>query len=169
MSRFPVVLRGYNRAQVDAVLDRIAGVARSKSPQTGPVTADEIRASRFDVATRGYDRRTVDEALHEHIRRLAAEGPRSARPKRPQVRQGWLIGWVQKAQFTGVRMRPGYDVRDVDAFLDRVVAGLRGVAPPVSATDVRECVFRSVRFGPGYTEREVDDFLTQLASALDGG
>jgi DivIVA domain-containing protein len=169
MSRFPVVLRGYNRAQVDEVLDRIAGAAGPGSPQTAPVTADEIRASRFDVATRGYDRRAVDEALHEHIRRLAATGPRSARPKRPQVRQGWLIGWVQDAQFTGVRMRPGYDVRDVDAFLDRVVAGLRGVAPPVSATEVRECVFRTVKFGPGYTEREVDAFLVQLASALDGG
>ena len=168
MSRFPVVLRGYNRAQVDEVLDRISGVPRAGSPQAEPVTADEIRASRFDVATRGYDRRAVDEALHEHIRRLAAAGPRPARPKRPQVRQGWLIDWVQNAQFTGLRMRPGYDVRDVDAFLDRVVAGLRGVSPPVSAADVRECVFRTVRFGPGYAEREVDSFLEQLASALDG-
>jgi DivIVA domain-containing protein len=55
----------------------------------------------------------------------------------------------------------------VDAFLDRVVAGMCGAAPPVSARDVRECVFRTVRLGPGYNEPEVDRFLTQLASALE--
>jgi DivIVA domain-containing protein len=62
----------------------------------------------------------------------------------------------------------GYDERDVDSFLDRVVAGLRGDAPPVSGRDVRDCRFRTVRLRAGYAEREVDRFLQQLASALDG-
>jgi DivIVA domain-containing protein len=176
--RFPVALRGYDRAQVDEVLDRIAVTmgrgAPRPVPESGdrpaqPITADEVRESRFDAVLRGYDRRPVDEALREHIRRLAAAGPRSSRPRRPPMRPGWLIGWIEKAQFTGVRIRTGYDVRDVDAFLERVVAGLRGVAPPVSARDVRESVFRTVRFAPGYVEREVDAFLDHLASALDGG
>jgi DivIVA domain-containing protein len=168
MSRFPVALRGYNRTQVDALIGRIAAATGGDSAPAPAITAGEVRESRFDLAMRGYDRRTVDDALSEHIRRLAATGPRRSRPKRPQVRPGWLIGWVQGAQFTAVRIRTGYDVRDVDAFLDRVVAGLRGVAVPVTARDVRESVFRTVRLAPGYVEREVDTFLSQLASALEG-
>jgi DivIVA domain-containing protein len=168
MSRFPVALRGYNRTQVDALIQRIAATAEGGSPQTPAVTAAEVRSSRFDLSVRGYDRRAVDEALHEHIRRLAATGPRRLRPKRPQVRLGWLIGWIENAQFRGVRIRTGYDVRDVDAFLERVITGLRGLEPPITGQDVRESMFRTVRFGPGYDEREVDAFLAQLASVLDG-
>jgi DivIVA domain-containing protein len=168
MPRYPVAVRGYDRKQVDALLDRLVGANGHGSPQGLPVTADEIQASRFDVVLRGYDRRAVDAALHEHIRRLEASGPRRSRPRPPAVRPSWLVGWIQSMQFAGTRLRAGYDVRDVDAFLERVVAGLRGEASPVSARDVRECAFRTVRIGPGYDEREVDGFLDQLAGALDG-
>jgi DivIVA domain-containing protein len=168
MARFPVAMRGYDRRQVDALLDRIASADRLGAAEGTPITPDEVRASRFDVVLRGYDRRAVDAVLHEHIRRLEATDPmRPARP-RPSARPSWLIGWIQSVQFTGTRARAGYDVRDVDAFLNRVVAGLRGVAAPVSARDVRESVFRTVRLAPGYDEREVDAFLRQLAAALDG-
>jgi DivIVA domain-containing protein len=168
MPRYPVAVRGYDRRQVDALLDRIVGV-NGRGPADGrPITADEVRACRFDVVMRGYDRRAVDAALREHIRRLEASAePRRPRP-RPSARPSWLIGWIQSSQFTGTRMRPGYDVRDVDVFLARVVAGLRGTVPPVSARDVRESKFRTVRFSPGYDEREVDAFLGRLAAALDG-
>ncbi|HEV7934803.1 MAG TPA: DivIVA domain-containing protein [Actinomadura sp.] len=168
MSHFPAALRGYNRTQVDTLIQRITATAEGGSPQTPAITAAEVRASRFDLSTRGYDRRVVDEALHEHIRRLAATGPRRLRPKRPQARLAWLIGWIESVQFRGVRIRTGYDVRDVDTFLERVIAGLRGLEPPITGRDVRESLFRTVRFGPGYDEREVDAFLAQLASALDG-
>lgn len=168
MPRYPVAVRGYDRKQVDALLARVAGANGHGSAEGRPITADEVRASRFDVVLRGYDRRAVDTALHEIIRRLEAAAPVRSR-SRPSARPSWLIGWIQSSQFAGTRVRPGYDVRDVDAFLARVVAGLRGTAPPVSARDVRESVFRIVRFGPGYDEREVDAFLGQLAAALDGG
>ncbi|MGH3389284.1 MAG: DivIVA domain-containing protein [Actinomadura sp.] len=162
MPRYPVAMRGYDRKQVDALLDRIA------NGHDSAITADEVRASRFDVVMRGYDRRAVDVALHEAIRRLEAAA-RAGRPRpKPSARPSWLIGWVQSSQFTGTRLRPGYDVRDVDTFLARVAAGLRGTAPPVSARDVRESAFRTVRFSPGYDEREVDAFLRRLAAALDG-
>lgn len=163
MPRFPVVLRGYDCVQVDELLTRIEAALRDGSG----LTVDDIRRTRFAVVLRGYDQRVVDEALREHIRELQAAAPLPARPRRPRVHPGWLINWIQNAEFSGAGMRTGYDVRDVDAFLDRVIAGLRGTAPPVTARDVRESAFRIVRLGPGYDELEVDRFLAQLAAALE--
>jgi DivIVA domain-containing protein len=156
-------MRGYDRNQVDALLKRV-----SQALDGGPaVSADEVRGTRFDLVLRGYEHRAVDELLRECIRELQARAPIGERPGRPRAQPGWLINWIQNARFSGDRLRSGYDVRDVDAFLDRVVAGLRGVAPPVTARDVRESAFRVVRLGPGYDEQEVDRFLLQLAAALE--
>jgi DivIVA domain-containing protein len=185
MARIPRRLRGYRRAQVDTVLARITGTlgpggsSSASAPSTAPpITADQVRASRFKVGLRGYDRRVVDETLAEHIRELEARertrnhSARHARTRASSrlspVSADWLINWITTAQFGVVRVKKGYDERDVDAFLARVVAGLRGEATPVSARDVRESRFRTVRFNAGYQEREVDRFLDQVASALDG-
>ncbi|NVI90887.1 DivIVA domain-containing protein [Actinomadura sp. BRA 177] len=162
-ARLPVVLRGYDRTQVDTLLKRISQ-ALDGGP---PVSADEVRATRFDVVLRGYDNRSVDELLRECIRELQLKEPIGERPRRPRAQPGWLINWIQNARFASAGLRTGYDVRDVDAFLDRVVAGLRGTAPPVTARDVRESAFRVVLLGPGYDEQEVDRFLVQLAGALE--
>jgi DivIVA domain-containing protein len=159
----PVVLRGYDRGQVDALLARISR-ALNGGP---PMSADEVRGIRFDVVLRGYDPRSVDELVGECIRELQARAPIRERPGRSRAQPAWLINWIQNARFSGAGVRSGYDVRDVDAFLDRVIAGLRGAAPPVTARDVRESAFRVVRLGPGYDEQEVDRFLLQLASALE--
>ncbi|WP_433326690.1 DivIVA domain-containing protein [Spirillospora sp. CA-294931] len=156
--RLPVALRGYDRAQVDSVLGRIG---------TRELTPEQVREIRFDIVLRGYEPRHVDELLRERIRELQASAPIGRRVGRPRVHPGWLIGWIHDAKFPGSGIRPGYDVRDVDAFLDRVVEGLRGTAPPVTAQDVRESAFRITRFGPAYDEREVDVFLVQFAGALE--
>lgn len=163
-ARLPVVLRGYDRDQVDGLLKRISQ-ALNGGP---PMAADEVRGTRFDVVLRGYEPRAVDELVRECIRELEASGPIAGRPARSRANPSWLITWIQNARFSGAGLRSGYDVRDVDAFLARVIAGLRGVAPPVSARDIRESAFRVVRLGPGYDEQEVDRFLVQLASALEG-
>ena len=162
--RLPVALRGYDRAQVDALLERIT--ATLHHGRWG-LTADEVRRARFDIVLRGYEQRAVDELLQEAIRELQAVAPMGARPGRPKVHPEWLIGWIQSVRFSGSRFRTGYDPRDVDAFLDRVVAGLRGAAAPLTARDIRESAFRTVRFGRGYDEAEVDRFLVQLAGALE--
>ena len=178
VSRIPRRLRGYRRAQVDAVLAGIAGTLGTAELTGPPVTAEQTRAARFGLELRGYDRRIVDELLSERIRELEAYeqvggySARHARTRAPArfspVSADWLVEWITNAQFGVVRVRRGYDERDVDAFLARVVAGLEGEAPPVSGRDVRESRFRTVRFGAAYGEREVDRFLDQLASALDG-
>jgi DivIVA domain-containing protein len=161
--RLPLALRGYDRAQVDGLLRRIGDTLRGGAA----VTADEVRRTRFDIVLRGYEPRAVDELLRECVLELQAAAPLGRRPRRPRVHPGWLITWIQSARFSGSGVRAGYDVRDVDAFLDRVIDGLRGTAPPVTARDVRESAFRVVRFGPGYDEHEVDEFLVQLAGALE--
>ena len=171
-------LRGYRRGQVDAVFARIAGSLGTAELTAPPLTAEEARASRFRLELRGYDRRIVDELLSERIRELEAHeraggyNARHARTRAPArfspVSADWLVAWITNAQFGVVRVKRGYDERDVDAFLARVVAGLQGDAPPVGGRDVRESRFRTVRFRAAYEEREVDRFLAQLASALDG-
>ncbi len=171
-------LRGYRRAQVDAALARIAGTLGTAELTGPPITAEDARGIRFRVELRGYDRRIVDELLGERIRELEAQeslggySARHARTRAPArfspVSADWLIAWITTAQFGVVRVKKGYDERDVDAFLARVVAGLQGDAPPVGGRDVRECRFRTVRFGAAYEEREVDRFFDQLASALEG-
>ncbi|MBG6087782.1 DivIVA domain-containing protein [Actinomadura viridis] len=163
-TRLPVALRGYDRAQVDTLLERIT--ATLHYGRWG-LTAEHVRATRFDIVLRGYDQRAVDDLLQEAIRELQAAAPLGRRPGRPRVHSGWLISWIQNVRFSGAGVRAGYDVRDVDGFLDRVVAGLRGIAPPLTARDVRESAFRTVRLGPGYDEGEVDRFLVQLAGALE--
>ncbi|GAA4228895.1 hypothetical protein GCM10022254_20100 [Actinomadura meridiana] len=162
-ARLPVVLRGYDRIQVDRLLRRIAR-ALNGGP---PMSADEVRRVRFDIVLRGYEPHAVDQLVRECILELQVKSPLSERLGRPRAHPAWLINWIQNARFAGAGMRSGYDVRDVDAFLDRVIAGLRGTAPPLSARDVRESSFRVVRLGPGYDEQEVDRFLLQLAGALE--
>lgn len=163
-ARLPVVLRGYDRRQVDALLKRISQALNGGTP----ISVDEVQETRFDVVLRGYDTRLVDELVRECIRELRTKGPVADRPGRSRAQPAWLINWIRNARFSGSGLRTGYDVRDVDAFLDRVLTGLRGSAPPVTARDVRESAFRVVRFGPGYDEQEVDRFLVQLAEALEG-
>lgn len=157
MSRFPMVLRGYDCGQVDAAFDYIERAVRYGHA----ITVEQLARFDFDIAQRGYDQRSVDASLTEWADRLRPIGGR------PPSRAGLLIAWIQKARFSGAGMRAGYDVHEVDALLDRVVAGLSATGPQVTSHDVRGCVFRRVRMGPGYDEREVDRFLDRLAAALD--
>jgi DivIVA domain-containing protein len=168
MPRFPVVLRGYDCAQVDALAARIEDALHHGA---GFLTAEDVLRSRFAVVLRGYDQQVVDEYLYECIRRLPARvrapRPRPAPPRQPRGASGQLIDWIESVRFSSAGAHSGYDSRDVDAFLGRIVAGLRGAAQPVTARDVRAGAFRTVRSGPGYDEREVDLFLSRLAEALD--
>ncbi|WP_147341023.1 DivIVA domain-containing protein [Actinomadura logoneensis] len=160
-----MAIRGYHRAQVDELVGRVRGALEGGGP---PLAADEVRKARFDVVLRGYERRAVDAMLQECILRLqAVPAQRAGRRRRPRVQTEWLISWVQNANFPKTVARGGYVMADVDAFLDRVVAGLRGTQAPVTARDVRETTFRTGRFLAAYDAREVDRFLDQLAGALE--
>jgi len=67
---FQVVMRGYDRRQVDELLARIDGTL-GRGPAVLPaVTAADVRAARFDKKTRGYAPREVDEALNAAVAEL---------------------------------------------------------------------------------------------------
>ncbi|MBA9007092.1 DivIVA domain-containing protein [Thermomonospora cellulosilytica] len=166
--RFPVVLRGYDCAQVDALTERIERALRTGSWE---ITPEDVMRSRFAVVLRGYDQRAVDEFLYESIAELRARmapPPPRRPPERPRVEPARVIGWIEGTRFSSRSgEHAGYDARDVDAFLDRVIAGLRGQGPRVDAAEVRAASFRTVRLGLGYDRREVDHFLSRLADALE--
>lgn len=74
---------------------------------------------------------------------------------------------VESVEFSGVWLRPGYEEWEVDDFLDRVVATLRGTATdPVSASEVRSIEFSSTRPGPAYDTLDVDTFLDEIEQFL---
>ncbi|WP_017626109.1 DivIVA domain-containing protein [Nocardiopsis chromatogenes] len=65
---FDVALRGYERGQVDALVDRLWS--------GGPaVTAQELRGASFEVALRGYDRAQVDAFTEQAAARLEGGAP----------------------------------------------------------------------------------------------
>ena len=169
MARFPIRARGYFGSDVDTLITRIDRTLGRTESDAPTITARELRAVRLSTVLRGYDRRAVDDALVEYIRELEAHerGEKETYTETVAGQVDWLINWIGEAEFGVSRIRAGYAERDVDAFLDRVIAGLRGEAPPVTARDARESVFRSIVLGPGYNEAEVDTFLDQLAAALD--
>lgn len=62
----------------------------------------------------------------------------------------------------------GYNEDEVDAFLDRIVATLRGTTDtPLTPGDVREARFSTVMLRPGYAIGEVDEFLAEMAGVLE--
>ncbi|MFC4057594.1 DivIVA domain-containing protein [Planomonospora corallina] len=75
---------------------------------------------------------------------------------------------VERVAFRPGRLGMGYDEEEVDVFLDRVAATLRGTAEdPVTPADVREARFSTVIFRPGYSVSQVDAFLNDMAEVLE--
>lgn len=71
------------------------------------------------------------------------------------------------ARFSTTRLRPGYDMEQVDAFLDAVRDTFLGVRqPPLTAEEIRAEQFATTRLRPGYDEQEVDAFLEDVEARL---
>ena len=75
---------------------------------------------------------------------------------------------VREVTFSmALRSKNAYDESEVDAFLDRIEAALRG-DDSLTADDVREIAFSHPGVGRrGYTKDEVDEFLVRAAAALE--
>jgi DivIVA domain-containing protein len=70
---FTVVLRGYDRFQVDAVLGQAtAALAAGADPALRAPARQALRTADFTVVLRGFDRAEVDDALQEMLRELDA-------------------------------------------------------------------------------------------------
>jgi DivIVA domain-containing protein len=159
--------KGYHRRQVDAFLDhceiRLTGAIPGLS-------AADVRRAGFELVRRGYDPAQVDAALDDlEERALAAHTTSGGRRGRldPVSESEFLrreLSAPYMHRFPRARaLRRGYDIDDVDDFLDRVTQTLEGRAwMPVA--DVRGAGFRP-RLG-GYDEDAVDDALDRVVELM---
>jgi DivIVA domain-containing protein len=70
-THFDVVLRGYDRVQVDEVVQLVGAALRDATPPTREQARAAVGAARFSVVLRGYDRTQVDAYLAGAARQLA--------------------------------------------------------------------------------------------------
>ncbi len=85
----------------------------------------------------------------------------------PEVDRAELIEWVQARKFSTTRLRPGYDIDEVDAFIDAIRDSFRGVLEPsLTSGEIRVKQFSTTRLRRGYDEEEVDAFLDEAESRL---
>ena len=75
--------------------------------------------------------------------------------------------WVQTRKFSTRRLPPGYDKKEVDAFLDAIRATFLGVREPsLTPDDIRNKQFSTTGLLGGYDEAEVDAVLDEAELRL---
>lgn len=120
MARFQVVLRGYDRRQVDAFVDRIEGTL-GRGPLAGPAMSLEEAKVAFDVVLRGYSRQEVEAQIAEYRQELRS---RRAEDADGEDADGDLATMIRRRRFRTVPVG-GYDPDEVEAFLDEIASRLR--------------------------------------------
>jgi len=166
--RPPRGARGYDAAEVDAFLDRVEDTMRSRDV----LTREDVLNVKFRTATRdpGYDVNEVNVFME-----LVADTLRST-PQRQQAAAPALGAHAtSQALRPAVRLSPddvaavrfhkprpgtrGYHEGQIDAFLDRIEATLRG-QDNLTAQQIQDAVFGETAPGTfGYDEEDVDTFL----------
>lgn len=179
MNRFPRVMgmrSGYDPADVDALIGRIEATLGRGPTVHDPVTADDVRRATFRAKRGGYHETAVDFALEAFVVALEtkAKSPirlAMAEPTGEMLREEWFetqAARVERVAFRSGRMGTGYNEDEIDAFLDRIVATLRGTTDyPLTAQDVRSAKFATVLVRPGYLIADVDAFLSGIADVLE--
>jgi DivIVA domain-containing protein len=175
--RFPRVQglsKGYDRKQVNAFLIR-ADLALQGAVPT--VTATEIRQAGFELVRRGYDVGAVDEVLDEmELQAVLLAAATSRRGRVDPVAEAAFLRKELSApymrRFPRVRFpRRGYDLDDVDDFLDRVCTALDAAVESaalntggMTVAEVRTVAFRPKR--GGYAEDAVDETLDRVVEMM---
>ncbi|GGO70568.1 hypothetical protein GCM10012289_34270 [Nonomuraea cavernae] len=179
MNRFPRVMgmrSGYDPVDVDALIERIEATLGRGSRDVEPVTADDVRHATFRAKRGGYQETAVDFALEAFVVALETKARSPVRlamtePTGEMLREQWFetqAARVERVGFRPGRMGTGYNEDEVDAFLDRIVATLRGTTDyPVTAKEVREAKFSTVLLRSGYLIADVDTFLAGIADVLE--
>lgn len=179
MNRFPRVMgmrSGYDPVEVDALITRIESTLGRGPHAVEPVTADEVRTATFRAKRGGYHETAVDFALEAFVVALETQAKRPVRlamaePTGELLREEWFetqAARVERVAFRPGRMGTGYNEDEVDAFLDRIVATLRGTTEfAVTAQEVREARFSTVLLRAGYLIADVDSFLEGVAEILE--
>ncbi|GAA1290145.1 hypothetical protein Psi02_16000 [Planotetraspora silvatica] len=142
-----MVLRGYDRKQVDAFFERLAA---------GAVTAEELEKPSFRVAMIGYDRHQVWDVVED---RFAGPGGEAAAHAVVTPAQPLAGGPASGKEFDLVLR--GYDRHQVNVILARVDAGT------ITAEELLETSFTVVM--RGYDRHQVWDAIKGFAKALEDG
>ncbi len=165
----------YDPAEVDAFIDRVYATLRGEDT----ITAQEVLSVRFSPAPpgqRGYHQAGVAAFLllvASSLRQLAPRAqplpvPHSTGP------QGRALAQVPRLTSDEIRDlalnppppgEPGYHRREVDAFLARVEATLRG-RDRLTAQDVHDVRFGEAIGNQGYDENEVEALLDLIEERL---
>lgn len=176
---------GYDPAQVDDFLDRLAAVMHTTTTPPAPGAGDaddaathprrlgsrQVRERVFDRVKGGYDPAAVDAHLdavedelfaREKAAFVAEHGTRRWE-EHLELLAGLLLGRLNRPHGERFR-RPsshrtlGYAAADVDVLCDRLMDALRG-EPEVDPRLVRTAVFRPAQGQRSYEEQQVDAFL----------
>jgi DivIVA domain-containing protein len=76
-----------------------------------------------------------------------------------------LIDRIRNAQFRTTRLSPGYDEREVDDLLDRIV-GILGASTRPDPDELSNARFSTTRLRPGYVQQDVDYLLAEIGQAV---
>lgn len=167
---------GYDMDDVDTFLAEVEHELLGPLPNPG--LARRITGARFTpVRVReGYDMGEVDQYLDELERRalvssanVPAYVPAAASVTAPALRRGESV--KPQNTFRVSRVRGGYSISEVDAFISTIMHGLAGRLPNESLAQY----IRGARFTPvnmpqrGYDMQDVDEHLDHLhAWAMTG-
>ncbi|MDQ1629115.1 MAG: hypothetical protein QOI54_2859 [Actinomycetota bacterium] len=161
--------RGYHCRQVERFL---ADVELSYTGAHPPVTATDVRRAGFELVHHGYDPGAVDSRLDELEERLLALRSASGGGRRGRddpssdllfLREELVSPYMRRFARAGA-LRRGYDMDDVDDFIDQVADTLAGGDAQLTVDDVRRVTFRPRR--GGYDELAVDETLDRVVEAL---
>ncbi|MEU9886419.1 DivIVA domain-containing protein [Sphaerisporangium sp. NPDC051011] len=118
-------------------------------------------------ARAGYGPPEPEAVRSLHVGQSAEEAPSADEA----LAAAWLEAQAAKVErmlFRRGRFGAGYHEGQVDIFLDRVVATLRGTTDlPLTGDQVRAARFATVLFRAGYAVPQVDAFLAEVADILD--
>lgn len=169
---FPTVSqnhKGYRPEQVDEFIGQLK--QQYLSPQESYLKSQELRSKEFDLVNGGYQINLVDEAIDRledrfADRELAAKSVEEKVSRAVEVREllsGRCARPVKKRfDRTGFLLR-GYNVAQVDAFMDQVAKHLDSPSL-LDLSSVRHIVFRSTR--NGYDESRVDLFIDRVIELI---
>jgi DivIVA domain-containing protein len=89
----------------------------------------------------------------------AEENPSEPAPS-PEA-GGIVLGeWAASRDFSTTRLQPGYDIEEVDGFVEAIRQTFLGIRQPsLTPDEVRYKQFSTTRLRPGYDQEEVDAFL----------
>ena len=170
---------GYHLVQVDEFFDRARAAYERPMLDDVGLSALDVRRAAFDMKRGGYKTAAVDSALD----RLETAFATRAREQFVRVHghDAWMTQLAEQAQVLyprlrrpkgqrfrqPVKSRKGYDAREVDALLERLIAFF-DTGELLTPEDLRHTTFKRRGKRGAYDERTVDAFVARAVDVLMG-